>query len=830
MINPRLALRTLLKAPFVTAVAVVSLALGIGANAAIFSLFDQLLLRRLPVMEPDRLVNLAPPGPNPGNHSCNQAGDCQTVFTYPMFRDLEQVKTVFTGIAAHRLASANVAYHRQTQSGEMAMVSGSYFPLLGVQPSLGRLLDSRDDRTPGQSPVAVLNHEYWQTRLGGNPAVIGDTIVVNNRALTIVGVAPAGFRGTTVVSMPLLFVPITMRNVLRSASSDIFNDRRNYWIYLFARLKPGVSLEQASAAINLPYHHIINDVEAPLQKDLSAATLQRFKARRIVVTPGAHGQSFMEREGRMPLMLLMGVTGLVLLIACANIANLLLARAATRSGEMAVRLSIGAGRWHLVSQLLTESCMLALAGGAAGLLVARWTLHLIAGILPPEALASIDLSLEPRVLAFAAILTLGTGLFFGLFPALHATRPDLASVLKGQAGQPSGARAAARFRGALVVAQMMLSMTLLVTSGLFIKSLFNISRVEVGLQPDNVALFTIAPRGYPEARTRELFERVGDGLRTIPGVTSVTAASLPLLDDSNWTNDVAVDGFVSDPDTDVLAAQNAIAEDFFPTLGIPLLAGREFTRADALETPRVAIVNEAFCRKFNLGRNPVGRRIGHGRTGKLNIEIVGLMRDTKYSEVKKPVPPQYFTPYRQEDGNSSLTFYLRTALDPAQTMPAVRRAVARVDAELPVDDLKTMPQQIRDNIFVDRFITVLSAAFALLATLLAGIGLYGVLAYAVAQRTREIGLRMAIGAAPSAVWRMVLRQVAALTIVGGVIGLAAGIGLGMLAASLLFEMKGWDPPVLVAAVVALGLVALGAGFFPALRASRIDPMKALRYE
>jgi predicted permease len=832
MINPKFALRTLFKSPFVTAVAIVSLALGIGANTAIFSIFNQVLLSSLPVHQPEELVNLGAPGPKPGGTSCNDAGPCTVVFSYPMFRDLEREQTVFTGIAAHRFHNVNLAYRGESMAGRGVLVSGSYFPILGVQPALGRLIDTGDDRATGQSPVAVLSHAFWTSRLAANPNVLNDDITINGRQFTIVGVAARDFKGTTLGPVPNVFIPITMRPQVESNRSG-FDDRRSYWVYLFARLKPGVSLEAARAQLNGPYRAILNNVEAPLEKGMSADTLARFKTKELTVEPGYRGQSSAHQDAKAPLGILLGVTVLVLLIACANVANLLLARSAGRAAEMAVRLSLGATRAQLIVQLLMESCLLAVLGGAAGLLVAQWTLDAIGSMLPPEAISAMTLGINTTLLLFASAVSLGTGLLFGLFPALHSTRPDLVSTLKNQAGQPSGAKAAARFRTVLATAQMALSMALLVSAGLFIKSLHNISRVDLGLQIDNVVTFAVAPElnGYTPDRSRQFFERLENDLAALPGVTSVAAARTPALAGSNSNNDVAVQGFPAGPDTDVGASTNMVAPGYFRTMGIPLLAGREISRADTLNAPRVAIVNEAFAKKFNLGREAVGKRIGAGGTGApLNIEIVGLVKDAKYSRVKDAVPPQYFIPYRQNSTVGTLNFYVRTATNPEEFLTNVPRAVAAIDPNLPIRNLRTMPDQVRQNTFLDRFISQLAAAFAGLATILAAVGLYGVLAYTVSQRTREIGLRMALGAAPGRVRTMVMRQVAWMAVIGGVTGLTAAIVVGQLAESLLFQLKGHDPVVLVSATVALALVAFAAGFIPALRASRVDPMLALRYE
>jgi len=839
MVNPKLALRTLLHTPFVTAVAIVSLALGIGANVGIFSMFDEMLLRPLPVQEPSQLVNFGAPGVKSGSNSCNQAGDCDEVFSYPMFRDLERAQKVFAGIAAHRLFGANLSFKGETLSGEGVVVSGSYFPVLGIQPVLGRLIGPGDDRAPGESPVVVLSHDYWRTRFAERRDILNQTMVVNGETMTIIGVAPQGFTGTTLGAQPQVFVPITMRERMERfiavpGRPSTFDTRRSYWIYLFARLKPGVTIEQARTALNVPYHGIINEVEAPLQKGMSQKTLKQFRARVVTLEEGARGQSSLHSGAQAPLTLLLCVTGLVLLIACANIANLLLARAATRSAEMAIRLSIGAGRWQLAGQLLFESCLLAVIGGLAGLVVARWTLDVIFSLIPAEGADTVHGTLSGPVLLFAAAVTVGTGLLFGLFPALHSTRPNLALTLKNQAGQPSGAKGAAWFRTGLATVQITLSMALLVAAGLFVKSLVNVSRVNLGLNIDHLVTFGISPElnGYTPERSRALFERLQADLEALPGVTAATGGMVPLLANSNWNNSLAIEGFPAGPDTDTTASVNEIAPAYFRTLAVPLLAGREFTLADGITTPKVAIVNETFAKKFNLGRGAVGKHIGTsaGSGSKLDIEIVGLVPDTKYSDVKRKIPPQYFLPYRQDDQIGFLTFYVRTALDTEQALGQIRRVVKAADPNLPVENLRTMTEQVRENVFVDRIISTLSAGFAGIATLLAAIGLYGVLAYTVAQRTREIGLRMALGAAPQSVRRMVLRQVAWMTLAGGTVGLGLAILIGWMGRSLLFELKGYDPVVLAVSVVALALVALAAGFVPAFRASRIDPMIALRYE
>jgi putative ABC transport system permease protein len=830
MRNVKLAFRTLLKTPFVTAIAVISLALGIGANAAIFSMFNQLLLRPLPVQRPGELVNFKSPGPKQGSTSCNTAGDCDEIFSYAMYRDLERGQKAFTAIAAHRAFGANVAFRGQTMSSTGMLVSGSYFPVLGLQPALGRLFTVADDQTVGAHAVAILSYAYWETRLGSDPGVLNETIVINGHPMTVIGVAPKGFDGTTLGEMPRVFVPLSMRGYMQPGFTG-FENRRQYWAYVFGRLKPGVSLEQAQTQINAVYRPIINDVEAKLQEGLSDRTMQRFKTKQITLAPGARGQSSVHKEARTPLSMLFAITGIVLLIACANIANLLLARAAGRSMEMAIRLSLGASRAQVLRQLLTESVLLALLGGAVSLLIAKWTLSGVVSILPNDAAEAMHFSLDGGVIAFAALLSIGTGVLFGLYPALHSTRSDLVTTIRANAGQLTGVRAATRFRNSLVTVQIALSMALLISAGLFVRSLMNVSRVDLGIRTENVITFGISPElnGYKSEASRALFQRIEDELAAVPGVSGVTAGLVAIIAGNNWGNNVEVEGFKSGPDVDTNARYNEVGTNYLHVLGIPLLAGREFTAADGVGAPKVAIVNESFAKKFGLGKGAVGKRMSMG--GKdLDVEIVGLMKDAKYSQVKDQVPPLFFRPYRQDDALGQITFYVRTSLSAEQLLRVIPAVIKKLDPNLPVENLKTLPQQVKENVFLDRMISTLSAAFAALATLLAAVGLYGVLAFTVAQRTREIGVRMALGADSARVRRMVLRQVGWMTVIGGAAGIAGALALGKAASSLLFGLSGNDPLVVISSATMLVLVAFGAGYIPALRASRVDPMQALRYE
>jgi predicted permease len=826
----RFAFRSLLKTPVVTTVAVLSVALGIGANVAIFSIFNQTLLRPMPVPEPDRLINLVAPGPRSGSVSCGGAGSCDSVFSYPMFRDLERVQTVFTGIAAHNAFGANIAYGDISEGGDGALVSGSYFPVLRLAPQLGRLLGPDDERERGGGYVAVLSDDYWRRRFGARRDVLDQTLIVNGQALTIVGVAPRGFHGTTIGSQYLVFVPISMREVIIPRWKGLDN-RRSYWTYLFARLKPGIPIEQARATFNGQFRSIHTQVDLPLQQGMRPSLLAQFREMQMQLEPGGRGQSELPGEARQPLTLLFAVTMIVLLICCANVANLLLGRAAGRATEMAVRLSIGAGRRHIVGQLLTESVLLAVMGGAGGLLVARWALNAMAGMLPGAG-DNLSLELDAEMMILALGLSLATGLLFGLFPAVHSTRPNLVTALKANAGQPSGAKAAARFRITLATAQIALSMALLISAGLFTKSLSNITRVDLGLKTEKLIVFGVAPalNGYTPQRTREIFERIEDRVAALPGVTGVTASTPRLVAGDNYGSNFTVQGFAAGPETDTHSMYTYVGPDYLRTLGIPLLSGRELVRTDSLDTPKVAIVNEAFVRKFNLGRDAVGKRMRRGGGKDLDIEIVGVARNATYSEVKGEPTPVVTFPYRQDPNIGSTSFYVRTSGSDEDLLAAIPRVVREIDATLPIADLQRMSMQVNENVSLDRFVTSMSAAFASLATLLAALGLYGVLAYTVTQRTREFGLRMALGADATNVRRLVLRQVGLMTCVGAAIGLASAFALGRAAESLLFQMSARDPMVFAGATIVLVAVALCAGLIPAQRAARVDPMTALRYE
>jgi len=830
-----LALRMLRKTPFVTAVAVLSLALGIGANAAIYSMFDQLLLRALPVPNAHELVNIAAPGPMPGSTSCNQQGDCDEIFSYPMYRDLEAKQTALAGIAASRLFGASLAIDNEPSLGEAAWVSGTYFSTLGVSAALGRTFGPEDDRIPDGHDIVVVSHTLWRDRFGLRPDVVGKTMIVNGRTMEIIGVLPEWFEGTTKGSRPLVYVPLAMRWAFSTTGYKGYENRRDYSLYVFGRLKPGSDAAATATALTAMYRPILVDVEAPLQEGMSESTLERFKAKQILLEPGKAGQSDIRDEAQTPLLLLFAITGTVLLIACANVANLLLARGASRATEMGVRLALGASRRQLLTQLMTEALVLALLGGAVSLLVAKWTLAGIASFLPPEAVAAMNFRVDGRVMAFAALLAIATGFVFGLYPALQSTRSDLIASIRAGAGQIAGAHGSSRLRAALVTVQIALSMALLASAGLFVKSLAQVSKVDLGLRVDDVVTFATSPGrvGYDTLRAGVFNRRLEEELRALPGVTGVTSSMVPLLAGSNWGNDVRVQGFECGPDTDCNSNFSEVGPDFFTTMGVQLVAGRDIAASDIAGATEVAVVNQAFADKFGLGRDAVGKFMGRrgADSDSLTILIVGLVPNIGYSDVKVEEPrPVFYTPWRQDTRTSYMNWYVRTGMPPEQLLSQIPGLVKRLDPSLPVEDLKTMPQQIRENVFLDRMISVLASAFAVLATLLAAVGLYGVMAYSVTQRTREIGVRMALGADAGAVQGLVLRQVGVMLGIGGAVGLAAAFALGRAAQSLLWEIEPYDPVVLGISTALLAVVALGAGYLPARRASRVDPMHALRYD
>ena len=828
----RQALRQLGRRAGLSVVMIVMLALGLGATTAMYSIYHEVLVRPLPVAEPERLVNLGAPGPKWGSASCGIAGDCQHIFSYPMFRDLEARNTAFAGMAGFSEFDANVAFRGTATPATGMLVSGAYFDVLGVRPAQGRLLTPADEPRVGEAAVVVLSYSYWQEGFGADPGAVGQTLTVNGQRLTIVGVAPREFFGTVWGRRPRLFVPLSMRWLMQPTLPRTDETRTAYWVYAFGRLRPSETTEQASASINALYSGILNEVEAPLNTGMPPAMLEQFRRRAITLDPGALGQSDL-RSVSTQLTLLLGVTVLVLLIVCANIASLLLARGVERGREMALRASLGASRGRLAGQLLLESVFLATAGAVASVPVALLTLRGFFAISPGWVVDNLTISVGRESLLFAAVAALGTVVLFGLAPALYATRADLGSVIKGQAAQSVGGRSTAGFRRALATVQIALSTVLLALAGLFAQSLANVARVDLGMNVDSLVSFSVAPRlnGYTPERTAELFDRIERELAGVPGVTDVASSSVRLLANESWNNGLSVDRLAHAAGADTDASLSMVSPGFFRTLSVPLVAGRDFTDADRIGAPRAAIVNQAFVRKFGLGEAPLGKRFGvGGDNAERDIEIVGVAADAKYSKVKDKIPAQYFLPWRQDSSIGRLSFYVRAGVEAATLSKMLPRVIAGIDPTLPIDELTTVRRTVQENVYLDRLVAILSGGFAAAATLLAAIGLYAVLAHSVVQRTREIGLRLALGATPQALRTMVLKQVGLMAVIGMPVGLAAAVALGHGVGALLYGLVGYDPAVLTAAVATLCAVVAGAAYLPARRAARVAPMEALRYE
>jgi putative ABC transport system permease protein len=826
----RLTFRGLARQPAYALTAVLSLALGIGANTAIFSLLDQALLRPLPLKHPEELVLLYHPGPLQGSSSSDEQDGPS--FSYPVFRALLQQQTPFTGLAGGRRLEASLAYGGDASPGMAHRVSGNYFGVLGVRAALGRLLGEEDDRTPGAHPVAVLSHRYWTSRWGADPSMLNETMIVNGHPMTIVGIAEQGFEGERRGDTVDIFVPISMNREL-TPDWNGFSDRQDHWVTLFGRLKPGLTPEAASAAINVAYRAQLEEDIAGLGRR-NEEFLQRYRAKRVVLRPGQWGRGGLRERSRPPLLVLMGMTLLVLFMACANVTSLQLARGATRAREVAVRLALGASRLRLVRHLLAESLVLAGVAALLGLLAAHWFLRVLLAILPTDASAAFTAGVDGRVLSFCLVLSAVTTFVFGLYPSVQASRPDLVAALKAQSGEGSPASAGGFFRRSLVTVQVAVSVLLLVCAGLFARTFVNLMRIDLGIQPERLLAFSIDPKlsRYTDARAAALYDELTARLTALPGVTLVSAARVPAIAGSASSGNITVEGFTPPNEDASDSSFNMVGPDYFRTMGIPLVAGREFTRSDDAAAPKVAIVNETFVRHFLAGREPLGQRFGWGvgRGVKLDMEIVGVVRDSKYSSMRDAPPPVYYVPYRQGAHQTGVTFYVRTAVDPVAVAPVVRSTAAAVDPNLPVRDLKTMQRHVEENVGAERLLSILTGSFAGLASLLAAIGLYGVLAYDVARRTREIGIRLALGARAAQVRGLVVRQVALLLAIGASAGLAAAAAAERLLQAVLFGTAPWDLLVYGSALTLVVVMALVAAYVPARRASSVDPMVALRDE
>jgi predicted permease len=802
----RYGLRMLGRNPGLTAVAVLSLALGIGANTAIFSLLDAVLLRMLPVKNPKQLVILERDGAPVDKGSRHLSSN--------FYERLRGQIGLLDGFCTFWRNDFQVVVDGQAESFKGDLVSGSFFSVLGVNALLGRTIAEEDNHVPGGQPVVVISYNFWRRRFASDPEILGRRIVLNGQPHTIIGVTPPNFFGVSVGQAPPLWKPIGKDQVGE----------------VMARLRPEVSEQQASTVLTglLQQSLAVED-----NSGMSLAYRQSVPWQRVVLIPASQGISSLRAQFSEPLRILMAVVGLVLLIACANVANLLLARATARRKEIAVRLALGAGRLRLIRQLLTESILLALSGGVLGLVFAWWgSRFLLALVGSGRNPVFLNLTPDARMLAFTAAASLLAGILFGLAPAWRATRVDLTPALKDNARISRGG-ARLGLGKMLVVMQVALSLLLLIGAGLFVRSLEKLKSIDAGFNRENVLLISTDPQmiGYQEGARQivDLYQRMLERIKAIPGVRSVSLSGEGLLSGIGATSGGRLH-VRRQPSRNVISEMSAVGPEYFETVGMTILRGRGFTAQDHEKEPHVAVVNETFARHYFGGDNELGHRISFA-PGESEVEIVGVVKDAKYDNLREPPTPIYYVPYVQNPHFwRGTTFHIRTAADPTRIIAAVRQAVREIDANLPLFNIKTLATQIDETIVQERLIGTVSSFFGLLSLLLAAIGLYGVLAYAVNQRTHEIGIRMALGAQRGEVLLMVLRQGMKLVLIGVVLGLAASFAATRLVASYLFGITATDPVTFIGVPILLLMVAFLACFVPARRATRVDPLVALRYE
>jgi predicted permease len=859
----RYAWRGLVRSPLFTLVALVSIALGIGANTAIFTLVDEVLLRMLPVKDPEQLVLFN----GARNHYGSNSGG--NMLSFPMYEDFRDnfvdragapalprvsqpvpnpapAAPIFSGMFARRPVAMNVGVNGQTERVPGELVSGTYFQVLGVRAALGRVILPDDDKTRADGFVAVLSCDYWRNRFGSDPSVLGRRVTINNYPFTIIGVSQAGFDGLDIGAVASVRVPITLKAQMTPNWDDIDN-RRSRWANVFGRLQPGVSRQQALGVLQPFFHGLLQqEVQMPPFSNTTSYTREQFLKGQVDLLPAAQGRSPIRQQLSEPLRLLFAIVGGVLLIACANVASLLIARAAARQKEIAVRLALGASRARIVGQLLVESVMLAGAGGVLGLAIAAWTTRFLIGFLPstgtPHVIAG---SIDNRILAFNFALSLVTGVLFGLVPALRSTRPSLAPTLKDQVGAVAGGASGVRLRKALVVAQVTVSMLLLVGAGLFIRSLRNLKLVDLGLKTDNLIAFNVSPTlsGYTPVRAKTFDKQLLERASALPGVSSAAFAQIGLLEGNEWDSSISVEGYEPKPGENMNPYCNAVSPGYFKTMGMALVAGRDFDERDARyetvvpqpNTPpsyKVAIVNESYAKHYFGDRSPIGRHIGFGINPGTNtpIEIIGVVKDAKYTGVRDDIPRQVFFAFLEGDFAGSAVIYVRTAIRPEAAFGSIRETMRRLDPNIPMFNARTMEAQLDQSLLNDRLVATLSTAFGILATMLAVIGLYGVMAFTVARRTREIGVRMALGAVHGDVIWLVMREVFVLVGTGLALGLLAAAGAARAISSQLYGVAAGDPGTMIVAATLLLAVALIAGYVPARRATRVNPVLALRYE
>jgi predicted permease len=813
--DSRYALRTLANSPGFVAVAVFSLALGIGANTAIFSIVNGVLFKPMPVHSPDELVAV---------YATTPRLNVPSQFSYPDYLDYREQNDVFTDIFAHFGVPLNLADGEKPEMVWGEIVTGNYFTGLGAEPVVGRTLVPEDDTTPGAHPVAVLRHGYWERRFGADPSVVGRTVKLNGREFTLVGVAPKGFTGTKFLGFtPDLWVPLMMHAQVWPGSEGQLDMRGANWLQFRARLKPGVTATQAEAAMNT------------IAQRLEATYPETNRELQMHVIPGStKTEPFLEHKGFMPIAsaVLMGVVGLVLLVACANLANLLLARAFSRSKEIAVRLAMGASRLRLVRQLLIESLLLSLLGGFVGLLLGIWFLDVMAFQPVLDFPIDYDLSLDGRVLTFSILLALTTGVFFGLTPALHASRPNLIPVLRGDSGSPRPTGRRFSGRNLLVVSQVAVSLVLLIAAGLFLRSFENARALDPGFDTDKFLLLSVnlGLQGYEEAEGRGFYRQAIERLESVPGVRSASLARPLPLDASSSATDVVIDELQRKAGEDEFPVFYTVAgAAYFATMGTKLLQGRGFNEHDTESSPGVVVINETMARRFWPNQNAIGKRFRvWGVEGK-HVEVVGVAKDGKYMTLGEDLQPFLFLPLEQ-NYSSQMTFLVRTEGNPRDMLASVREEIQTLDAELPIFGIKSMDEYMSRHYVGPEAIASLAGVFALVALLLASVGIYGVMSYAVVQRTHEIGIRMALGARQRDVLGMVVRQGLIIVFIGIVIGAAAAMASTRAMTSLLYEVSTSDPGIYLIVCSVLASAALLACLVPARRAARVDPLVALKYE
>jgi predicted permease len=819
----RFALRMLRKNPGFACVVIAILALGIGANAAIFSLTDKVLVQFLPATNPDQLVLLATSDQRSG-------AEGSFSFSYPMYQDLRDKNDVFSGVLARGGAQMNISYADQTEPVGADLVSGNYFQVLGVRPWAGRLLTQDDDRTPSAHPVAVISYRFWERRFGKDPSIVGKTILANEYPLTVIGVTPPGFYGVYLSSTPDVWVPLMMTPVFNPLPPTRLQRRSHQWLTLMARRKDGVSPEQAQASLSLLYKNIRASDVQQLDPSTSAFDREQFLARRIVVSPGGQGFQTLQREMRKSLLLLFGATCVVLLILCGNLTNLVMVRATVRSHEISVRLALGAGRMRLLRQWLTEGIVLALLGGAAGIVVAFW---LKAGLLlfvEPSLRANLDAPMSWRFVGFVFLVSLAVGVAFSLAPAIQVARHASVPALHSESRSFTATSRLFSLRSGLILLQVALSLPLLITATLLLRSLQNLRGLDTGFDKRNVLLATVNPslNGYPPEESKLFFNQLLARTRAFPNVSAASLASDSPISGGWDQSGVVVEGYTPREDEEISIDNTLIAPDYFKVLQIPLLRGRDFTDQDVAGSPRVAIISEKMARYFFGDKDPIGKRIGLEKVP--DITIVGVVKDVQYVDLRTKVRRHFYTPLMQEQKLFNLVLHVRTVVDPQAVALQVRSEIKQMDPHLPVYNVQSLDDEIEKSLVQERLVTWLSIAFGALATLLAAVGLYGVLTFSVARRTREIGIRVALGAQRGDVFKLIAIHGILLVGIGVMLGLAASVAASRLIATLLFEIAPTNLPTFAFVALGLLLVALLACYIPARRATKIDPLVALRYE